>query len=217
MVIRYPIRGGYSNLRSPVEAKTQHLIALAQEGSEAALNQLCTVYGPRILWLIRLRMGKEVRSKLESIDLAQDVLVHAVRDLQTFTYKNEGDFVRWLARITENRLRDNLDVLHAAKRDIRKEVPFNMPGATGENSFAARMEPIVTTTPSVIVSRKEEFERLSLAIDRLKQEYREVIILTKIEGLSYLEIAEKLGKSADAIRMLACRAMAALSCAFENV
>jgi len=200
-----------------VDTKTQHLIALAQGGDESALNQLCTVYGPRVLWLIRLRMGRSLRSKLESVDVVQDVLVHALRDLQSFTYKSEGDFVRWLAGIAENRLRDNLDKLHAAKRDIRREVRFNREGESRAGRFNRRMEPIATTTPSVVLSRQEEFERLSRAIDALKPEYREVIVLTKIEGLSYGEIGQRLDKSADAVRMLACRAMAALSCAFENV
>jgi len=162
-------------------------------------------------------MGRALRSKLESIDVVQDVLVHAVRDLGKFTYKDEGDFVRWLASITENRLRDNLDKLHAGKRDIRREVQLDRQKSPDNNSTAINMEPIATTTPSVILSRKEEFDRLSRAIETLKKEYREIIVLTKIEGLSYQDIGDKLGKTADAVRMLACRAMAALSCAFENV
>jgi RNA polymerase sigma factor (sigma-70 family) len=67
------------------------------------------------------------------------------------------------------------------------------------------------------MSRSEDFDRLAKAIDTLKPEYREVIILTKIEGFSYQEIGGKLGKSADAVRMLVSRAMGTLSCAFENV
>ena len=51
----------------------------------------------------------------------------------------------------------------------------------------------------------------------MSQKTRKKVILAKIEGLSYREIGDKLGKSADAIRMLSCRAMTALSCAFENV
>ncbi|MHC4704868.1 MAG: hypothetical protein ACYTFQ_30335 [Planctomycetota bacterium] len=58
-----------------VDGKTQHLVALAKDGDESALGQLCAVYGSRVLWLVRLRMGNELRSKLESVDLVQDVLV----------------------------------------------------------------------------------------------------------------------------------------------
>ena len=197
--------------------KTQHLVALAKDGDESALDRLCTVYSPRVLWLVRLRMGKELRSKLESMDLVQDVLVSALKDLGNFTYKNEGDFVRWLSRITENRLRDNLDKLHADKRDIRKEVRLNSHRFTLEDSFAAALEPIDATTPSAIISKREEFDNLAKAIDALKPEYREVIVLTKVEGLSYREIGDKLGRSADAARMLFSRAMAALTGAFEVV
>ena len=197
--------------------KTQHLVALAKDGDESALGQLCAVYGSRVLWLVRLRMGKELRSKLESMDLVQDVLVSALKDLGNFTYKNEGDFVRWLSRIAENRLRDNLDKLHADKRDIRKEVRLNTHRPTIEDSFAAALEPIDATTPSAIISQREEFDKLAKAIDVLKPEYREVIVLTKVEGLSYREIGDKLGRSADAARMLFSRAMAALTSAFEVV
>jgi RNA polymerase sigma-70 factor (ECF subfamily) len=162
-------------------------------------------------------MGKELRSKLESVDLVQDVLVSVLKDLGNFTYKTEGDFVRWLARIAENRLLDNLDKLHADKRDIRREVRLNTHSPALKDSFAAALEPIDTTTPSAIISKREEFDKLAKAIDALKPEYREVIVLTKVEGLSYREIGDKLGRSADAARMLFSRAMAALTGAFEVV
>lgn len=200
-----------------VDNKTQNLVTLAREGDETALNQLCRVYAARVLWLVRLRMGKELRSKLESMDVVQDVLIYALRDLGDFTYKTEGDFVRWLSRVAENRLRDNLDKLHAVKRDIRKEVRLNSHRIAAEDRFAAAAEPMDTTTPSAIMSKSEEFDKLAKAIDTLKPEYREAIVLARIEGLSYREIGNKLGKSADAARMLVSRAMGALSCAFENV
>jgi DNA-directed RNA polymerase specialized sigma24 family protein len=43
-----------------------------------------------------------------------------------------------------------------------------------------------------------------------------VIVLTKIEGLSYKETSHKLGKSDEAVRKLFTRAMAALTTVFEN-
>ena len=66
------------------------------------------------------------------------------------------------------------------------------------------------------MSKKEDLAKLEKAIDRLKPEYREAIVLTKIEGLSYGEIGERLGKSPDSVRMLATRAMAALTTAFRS-
>ena len=70
-----------------VDHKTQELVAQAKDGNEAALNQLYTVYAERVRWMVRLRMGRELRSKLESMDLVQNTLIHALRDLGKFTYR----------------------------------------------------------------------------------------------------------------------------------
>ncbi len=204
-------------MRLIVDDKTRHLVALAQDGDESALNQLCKVYGARVLWIIRLRMDRELRSQLESMDVVQDVLMSALKDLGSFTYKTEGDFLRWLSRIAENRLRGHLQRLHANKRDIRKEVRLNGYRATAEDSFVAALDAVETKTPSAIMSKREELDKLAKAIDVLKPEYRQVIVMTKIEGLSYKEIGDGLGKSSEAVRKLVSRALEELISIFENV
>jgi RNA polymerase sigma-70 factor (ECF subfamily) len=196
--------------------KTQELVTLAKDGDKTALNRLYTVYGERVRWIVRFRMSKELRSKLESMDLVQDTLLHALGRLDDFTYKNEGDFVRWLSKIAENELRGSLKKLHADKRDIRREVPLEGYGPTTKSRPARNLDPIGTTTPSVIMSRKEDLSKLEQAIDQLKPEYKEVIVLAKIDGLSYKEMGERLGKSTDAVGMLLSRAMLALTNIFES-
>ena len=196
--------------------KTQHLVVLAKDGNKSALNQLYGIYAERVRWMVRFRMGKELRSKLESMDLVQDTLIHALNDLDDFTYKNEGDFVRWLSTIAENVLRGNLKKLHADKRDIRREAPLDGYGPTTGSRLVVNPGPIEATTPSMVMSKKEDLSKLEKAIDKLKPEYRKVIVLSKIDGLSYKEIGEKLGKSADAVGMLLSRAMLALTSIFKS-
>jgi RNA polymerase sigma-70 factor (ECF subfamily) len=162
-------------------------------------------------------MGKELRSKLESMDLVQDTLIHALRGLDHFTYTNEGDFVRWLSKIAENELRANVRRLHADKRDVRKEVVLDNGRSNAARGFGGIPGPIEATTPSVIQSRKEELARLERAMNELKPEYREALVLAKIEGLSYREIETRLGKSSEAIRKLVSRAMAELAVAFREI
>ena len=197
--------------------KNRYLIVQAKQGDRSALNQLYSVYSERVRWMLRFRMGGEFRSKLESMDLVQDTFIHAFSGLDGFTYNNEGDFVRWLSKIAENEFLGNLKKLHADKRDMRKEVRLNNFHPNTSAGFVGIIGPVETTTPSVIMSRKEELDKLARAIDELKPEYREVIVLTKIDGLSYEEIAGKLDKSPDAVRMLATRAMVALAGAFRNI
>ena len=88
---------------------------------------------------------------------------------------------------------------------------------TTGGGLASAPGPIEVTTPSVIMSRKEELDKLERAIDELKPEHKEVIVLAKIEGLSYKEIGKRLGKSADAVGMLLSRAMVGLTIAYEKV
>jgi len=196
--------------------KTRELVVLAREGDKSAVGRLYSVYAERVRWMVRLRMSRELRSKLESMDLVQNTLIHALSGLDRFTYTNEGDFVRWLSKIAENEIRGGLKKLRAAKRDMRKEVRLDNYGPTAGGRFGRIPGPIESTTPSVIMSKKEELEKLEKAIDKLKPEYREAIILTKIDGLSYKEIAGRLGKSADAVRKLVSRAMAELTVTFSG-
>jgi RNA polymerase sigma-70 factor (ECF subfamily) len=140
-----------------------------------------------------------------------------LRDLGDFTYRNEGDFLRWLTKIAENRLRDNLDKLHADKRDIRREIRLDDRERTTGGVFVGTAGPIDAITPSVIMSRKEDLDRLEKAIDQLRPEYREVIMLAKIEELSYSQIGDRLGKSTGAVKMLVSRARMALASAFEGI
>ena len=197
--------------------KTQRLVLLAKQGDESALQRLCEVYGERVLRIVRLRMGQELRSKLESMDLVQDAFISALRGLEDFTYQNEGDFLRWLSKIAENRIRDNSDKLHADKRNIRREIPLNITGQAGKDSFVGTVGPIDFATPSLIVSRREDMNKLENAMDKLRPEYKEVIILAKMEGLSGRELAEKLGKEPGATRALLSRALAALAEAYGEI
>ena len=196
--------------------KTRELVALAKDGDKPALNRLYTVYAERVRWMVRFRINRQLRSKLESMDLVHNTFVHALGGLNDFTYRNEGDFVRWLSKIAENEVRANLRGLHAQKRDIRKETPLDDDGPNTGRAFAGTAGLIRTTTPSAIMSRKDELDRLENAMDELKPEYREVIVLTKIEGLAYKEVSKKLGKSNEAVRKLVSRAMAELAIAFRG-
>ena len=199
-----------------VDQNTQHLVALAKEGDPSAVDQLCRIYGERIRRIIRLRIDRKLRPKIDSVDIVQDVLVQALAGLENFTYKDEGDFLRWLSRIAENQFRDTLDRFHADKRDIRREIPFKMVEANTEGGSFGVDGPLQTTTPSVLFSRKEQFDRLESAIDHLKPEYRDVIFLSRIERLSHEEIAVRMGKSKGAVAMLLSRALVALTAAYEN-
>ncbi len=200
-----------------IAQKTQQLVSQAQNGDASALGQLCSVYGERVRRLIRLRMGPELRGQLESMDLVQDALIAAVGGLNDFTYRHEGDFLRWLSQVVENRIRDHVDRMHAAKRDVRRQVRLSGQSGSVRDGLRDQAVPVVTTTPSVLLGRREELNRLEQAMDRLKDEHREVLLLAKIEGLAHKEIAERLNRSPAAVAKLLSRAIVALANEFESL
>lgn len=204
-------------MKSSVNQKTHYLVTLAKEGDQTAWGQLCKVYTERVRRIVRLRMDRHIRSKLDSMDVVQDALIHAFENIGEFTYKNEGDFLLWLSKIAQNALRNDLDKLHADKRDIRKEARFENYASTTSGGSVGIAGPVDTTTPSFVVANAEDLDRLERAMDKLKPEYRQVILLAKIEGLSYREIGQKISRSPDAVGMMLCRAMVALTDAFETL
>jgi DNA-directed RNA polymerase specialized sigma24 family protein len=128
-----------------VEHKTRQLVALAQDGDASALQQLCSVYGERVRRIVRLRLPRELRPKLDSLDLVQDVLMQALGGLTDFTYCNEGDFLRWLSRIAQNKLHDHADKWFADKRDVRKERPLGIGLSTTERGWGQAPGLVQTT------------------------------------------------------------------------
>lgn len=197
-----------------VNPQTLHLVMLAKSGDQPAIEQLYEIYSGRILRIVRMRMGNELRGKMQSMDIVQDALFSSFRDLENFTHKNEGDFLRWLSRIAENKIRDEIRRWRSQGRDHKREQSLSSNNPLTNEGVAHAYDPKDSATPSRILSKAEDMDKLERAMQKLKPEYREIILLTKIEGLSQIQAGEKMGKSPDAARMLLARALNALSIAF---
>ena len=72
-------------------------------------------------------------------------------------------------------------------------------------------------TPSGGLEMTEDMLRLEQALDHLPAETRELIIAIKLEGRTYQELADETGKTSDAVRMQANRAMDALTAVFRDL
>jgi RNA polymerase sigma-70 factor (ECF subfamily) len=64
--------------------------------------------------------------------------------------------------------------------------------------------------PEAVAERQADEERVRQAVLRLGDEQRQVIILRFVEELDYREVAEILGKSVAAVRVIQHRALCAL-------
>ena len=194
---------------------TQALVKKVQAGDQDALNSLYGRYVPRILAAVRIRLGAELRGKVESWDILQDAMFASLKNVQAFNYDGEGAFLNWLSKIVENRIRDHIDFQRAEKRDHRREKPLGR--SDGDSVPLIDVEASGLPSPSRILALREDLSLLETALDRLTPEIRELIVATKLEGRSYTEIAQSQGKSPDAVRMQVNRALVALTKQFQQI
>jgi RNA polymerase sigma-70 factor (ECF subfamily) len=179
--------------------ETTQLFVRARGGSSEALDGLYRRCAGKLLPLIRLRMGRALRAELESRDILQSVMLKAFQKLQQV--QDPGALMGWLSKVAENEIRDRVDYLHRQQRDAAVRAPLE--------DVADVPAPVRQALSQAIMN--EELERLERALESLPDPQREIIILRKLEELTFPEIAARLGKSGDACRMQFARAMTALT------
>src|SRR5215203_2408749 len=185
---------------------TSELLRRAQEGSPEALNALYERCAGRLLAYVRLRLGRELRARLESRDILQATMMKSLEHLHDLKADNTGSLMGWLARIADNEIRDRADYHQRQRRAAVRETPLDDQAAV----------PALTRSALSRVILDEQAERLEIALESLSGAHREVILLRKFEELPFAEIARRLGKSEDACRMLLARAMTALTLKLEG-
>lgn len=190
------------------DAESAELLRRAREGSRDALGTLLERNARRLLALIRLRLGPSLRREVESRDVLQSTLVKALGRFADFQ-GGGSSLAAWLARIAENEIHDLADYHGRERRDAARRVSLD------ESPAVERLAANVRSQTSR-VALGEELARLEGALETLSREQREVIILRRLEELSFGEIGERMGRSADACRMLFARAMTALTLTMEG-
>jgi RNA polymerase sigma-70 factor (ECF subfamily) len=177
------------------------LVQQARAGSPDARNRLYERCAGRLLAFIRLRLGRDLRGRLESRDILQATLLKSLEHLEQFKGEETRSLMAWLARIAEREINDCADFHHRQRRDVAREVAVDDEAPL----------PALTRSALSRVILDEEARRLEEALDTLDPAYREVILLRKFEELPFAEIGRRLGRSDDACRMLLARAMTALT------
>jgi RNA polymerase sigma-70 factor (ECF subfamily) len=180
-------------------ADTRALYDLARRGSPEDVNAFYERCARKLLPLIRLRLGRTLRREMESRDILQAVLCKSLGRLDNV--KEPAAVMSWLARIAENEIRDQADYYKRLRRDAAMRAPIE--------DAADVPAPIRHALSQAIVS--SQTEALEAALEELNDAQREIIVLRKLEELTFPEIAQRLDKSEDACRMAFSRAMAVLT------
>ncbi|MBS1875801.1 MAG: sigma-70 family RNA polymerase sigma factor [Acidobacteria bacterium] len=176
------------------------LLEHARAGDPQALSAAFEKHRRRLAVLIHYKLSPQARHGAEVEDLVQETLLRGFRDIGRFHYQSPGSLLRWLSSIADHVI---VDRLRYQGRDRRagQQVPFR--SASNPNG----PEPTDSATPSRLFAQQEAVERLLARLDRLPEDYRQAILMTKIEGLSTAEMAQRTGRSREAAALLVYRAV----------
>lgn len=160
---------------------------------------------------IQRNLGPELRQRLEPEDILQEVTVSAVSSIDQFNLPDRVPF-KLLCQMCEQKIIDAHRFHFAGKRDAEKQRQLDGGGGGGKSEHGGLIDWLAAsiTSPSKAFSRSERELRLQRAISELTEMQREALQLRYIEGLSTKEVADRLGKSDGAVRVLLTRTVADL-------
>jgi RNA polymerase sigma-70 factor (ECF subfamily) len=167
-------------------------------------------FRPWLVLLARTQLAGRLGSKLDASDVAQQALLEACRALPQFRGSTEAELIAWLRAILAGVLGDAFRQYHGTQaRDPAREVSLE----AELDASSRRLGELLADSgpsPSAKADRNEQAVLLADALARLPEDYREVIVLRNLEGLSHEEVAARMGRGVGAVRMLWLRALSRL-------
>jgi RNA polymerase sigma-70 factor, ECF subfamily len=189
----------------------QALLDQARGGDEAAIGRLLEAYTKYFKLLARVQIGRRLQGKVDASDIVQETFLEAHRQMPNFRGVTEAELLAWLRRILAGQIALNLRrYLGTKRRDVKLERELV---AQVDESSQMMNGPILAasqSTPSQHASRREQAVLLAEALSQLSEDYREVIILRHLEGLTFPEVAARMNRSEDSVQKLWVRSLANL-------
>lgn len=158
----------------------EELFQLTREGEREAFRLLVERYEARAVHVARGIVGSYETAR----EVAQDAFlkVYAARD----RFDSKRAFATWFYRILRN---------HAVDR-LRRQAP-----GTPGGSVELAIEPDGgQDSPDVVVSTQERRQLVRRILDALPHQFREVLLLRELEGLSCGDIGERVGATPGTVR-----------------
>jgi RNA polymerase sigma-70 factor (ECF subfamily) len=172
---------------------TCELLDRARQGDTAARAELLARHREAVRQTVALRLDRRLAARVSVSDVVQDTCLEAARRLPDYLRQQPLPFGLWLAWLARERvLAVHRQHLFSDRRAVGREVP-----ALPADSSACLVGGFLDRgpTPSQAAAAAEAAERLRLALGRLDEDERDLILWRHFEQFSNREIAQLLGIS----------------------
>src|SRR5438876_2866002 len=197
-------------MNAEADPDPEQLLQLARSGSSAALGRLLEMYRNYLALLARLQIGRRLQGKLDPSDLVQETFLEAHRNFARFQGTDEPQLVQWLRQILAAKVANLVRHYFGTQgRDVRLEQELAVDLDNSSRLLGQELAASLTS-PSQQAAQREQAVLLADALERLPVDYREVIVLRHLEGLTFPAVAGRMGRTVDSVEKLWLRAVARL-------
>jgi RNA polymerase sigma-70 factor (ECF subfamily) len=166
-----------------MEADDLALVSRARAGDDEAFRALVVRY-QRKVYAVALGIVKDPDL---AWDVAQEAFVRVHAHLGEF--KGDSAFSTWVFRIATHLGIDSVRRERTSRKDDVDDLRDVDLGDAGEGILATGLG----NDPQANVLRRELGDKISAALETLPEKHRTILVLREVEGLSYEELAERLG------------------------
>jgi RNA polymerase sigma-70 factor (ECF subfamily) len=186
---------------------SDEMLVQARVNPQDGLGPLLEKHRSYLSLLARVQIGRRLQGKADSADLVQETFLEAHRHFALFQGRSAAEFAQWLRQILAARLAKLVRrYLGTKRRDVRLEQELQC--ELGRSSDAVGKALVAgQSTASQHAVRRENAVVLAEALERLPDDYREVLILRHLEECAFAEVARRMGRTLESVKKLWARAL----------
>jgi RNA polymerase sigma-70 factor (ECF subfamily) len=187
-------------------ADCEQLLTRARGDDRRALGQLLEMFRAYLKLLARIQINRRLQGKMDASDIVQETFLQAQRNFSQFRGTTEAEMMAWLRTILVSQIKMLIRRYGTGKRDahLEQELDREMERSS-QGLLGSVVAPV--SSPSQQASRREHAVILAEALNGLRPDYREVIILRHFEEKSFPDIARRMGQTVDAVKNKWARAI----------